>query len=587
MTVERRASADDRTEVSLVASLARHLAFAPVAFAVTEGPTHAVRYANLAFQNLQATGAIRIGPSAKPSGALGTDLTPLLDRAFRNGETVRDELIAAAEGRARWRCTVWPIATDAVEPEGLVLEVRDAAYVEGAIERQRAIAERLLLGGLRAQDAARAASEAGGRAGFLAAVSQDLSQSLDVDRTRDVVRRSSLPRPGTWCIVDIIESNGSIHRLAVVHPDPAKAQLAQNLADQWYPKPDDPDDVLSLTRLAHGQPVVITSESEAKLVAAVHGPENLAILRQLGFRALIVVPLIVRGTVLGTITFVIPEGGEEVSAEEVTLAAELANRCAIALDNARLYKEADVLRASADEANRAKGQFLANIGHELRTPLNAIGGYVGLMELATHGSLNPDQRADLGRIKHNQEHLATLISQILTFVRAESGRMEYHFTNVPVQPALEGVAELLDGAIRERRLTLDIEPVNAETTAWADVDRVRQILMNLVMNAVKYSPPGTGKIRLGADVSGDMVRIYVTDMGPGIRADKLEAIFEPFVQLAEGLNQRQGGVGLGLAISRDLARAMKGDLTVESTLGVGSRFTLTLPRAKPSRSDTR
>ncbi len=587
MSADRKKRERDTLDVSLVAALARHLAFAPVAFAVTDGPTHVVRYANLAFQRLLTTGAIYIGRATPRSALAGTDLTPLLDRAFHHGETIRDELIVPPEGPSRWRCTVWPIATDAAEPDGLVIEVRDAAYVEGAIERQRAIAERLLLGGLRAQDAAREAGEAGGRAGFLAAASHDLARSLDLDTTRDAVRRSSLPRQGTWCIVDIIESNGSIHRLAVVQPDPAKEQLARSLADRWYPKPDDADDVLGLTRLARGQPLVITPESEADLVAAVHGPENLAILRKFGFRALIVVPLVVRDTVLGTITFVIPEGGEPVSAEEISLAAELGNRCATALDNARLYHEADVRRASADEANRAKAQFLENVSHELRTPLNAIGGYVELMELPTQGSLNPDQRADLDRIKHNQEHLTTLISQILAFVRAESGRMQYHFTNVRVQPALADVAQLLDGPVRERGLALDVASLDAGITVWADPDRVRQILMNLLMNAVKYSPPGTGKISLGAEVSRGAVRIHVADTGPGIPADKLEAIFEPFVQLTEHLGDRQGGVGLGLAISRDLARAMKGELTVESTLGVGSRFTLTLPRAKPAAADER
>jgi signal transduction histidine kinase len=216
-----------------------------------------------------------------------------------------------------------------------------------------------------------------------------------------------------------------------------------------------------------------------------------------------------------------------------------------------------------------------------------MGGYVGLMEMATQGSLDPEQRADLGRMKHSHERVAALISQILTFVRAESGRMEYHCSSVPVQSALADVAELLDGAVQERRLTLEIESRNAGTAVWADPDRVRQILLNLVMNAVKYSPPGTGKISLGSDVSGDTVQIHVADTGPGIRADELEAIFQPFVQLTNGVSDRPAGVGLGLAVSRDLARAMKGDLRVESTVGAGSRFTLTLPRALTAGPDNR
>jgi signal transduction histidine kinase len=578
--VERKNLEGNSVEVSLVASLARHLAFAPVAFAVTEGRGHVVRYANMAFQSLQATGEISIGQAPPHPERPGTDLTPLLDRAFRGAETIRDELLAPPEGTARWNCTVWPIATNAAMPEGLVLEVRDAAYVEGAMARQRAIAERLLLGALREHDTAEEAVEATRRADFLAAASRDLSRSLDQDSTRALVRQSALPRKGTWCIVDIIESNGAIHRLAVIHPDPAKQELAQALADRWYPKPDDPNDVLSLTRLAGGEPLVITPDSEAALVAAVHGPENLAILRQLGFGALLVVPLIVRDTVIGTITFVTPEGGDPFSPEEISLASDLANRCAMALDNARLYREADALRASASEANRTKSEFLGSMSHELRTPLNAIGGYVELLQMASHGPLNPEQRADLGRIKHNQEHLVALIAQILTFVRTESGRMEYQFTDVPVDGAMKHAADLLDGIARERRIALEVRPGASDVTVRADPDRVRQILVNLVMNAVKYGSVGKGRITLSADATADSVSIHVADTGAGIPAEKLEAIFEPFVQLADGVTSRQGGVGLGLAISRDLARAMKGNITVESTVGVGSRFTLTLPRAR-------
>ena len=359
------------------------------------------------------------------------------------------------------------------------------------------------------------AVDASHRADFLATASRDLSRSLDEESTRAIVRQTALPRKGTWCIVDIIESNGAIHRLAVVHPDPAKQTLARALADQWYPKPDDPNHILSLTRLARGEPLVISRDSEAALVDAVHGPENLAILRQLGFGALLVVPLVVRDTVLGTITFVIPEGGDPFSPEEISLASDLADRCAMALDNARLYREADALRATATEANRAKSAFMGSMSHELRTPLNAIGGYVELLQMASHGPLNPEQRADLDRIKHNQEHLVALISQILTFVRTESGRMEYQFANVPVHAVMKDVAHLLDGAARERRVALEIQPGDADAMVWADPDRVRQILMNLVMNAVKYCPAGQGRITLSSSATDDTVSIHVADTGAG------------------------------------------------------------------------
>ena len=131
--------AREKTDLSVVTDLARHLAFAPVAFAVTEGPTHVVRYANSAFRRLQESGDILIGQDASSEDRRAANLTPLLDRAFREAEIIRDELLAPPEGAARWHCTVWPIVVDPGTPQGLVIEVRDAAYVEGAIARQRAI----------------------------------------------------------------------------------------------------------------------------------------------------------------------------------------------------------------------------------------------------------------------------------------------------------------------------------------------------------------------------------------------------------------------------------------------------------------
>jgi signal transduction histidine kinase len=297
---------------------------------------------------------------------------------------------------------------------------------------------------------------------------------------------------------------------------------------------------------------------------------------------LLVVPLIVRARVQGAITFVSRKGDPPFTSDEIALAVDLAARCALALDNARLYREADALRLVAELANKSKSEFLGSMSHELRTPLNAIGGFAELIDLGIQGPVTEKQHVALARIKANQEHLLKLITEILNFVRIESGRMEYLNTDVSMTQALSDVAEMLSGAISERGLTLERPECDARAVAWADPDRVRQILVNLVMNAVKYTPMNGGTITLTCDVLGDVVRTHVSDTGPGIIPEKLEPIFEPFVQLTSDLTDRRGGVGLGLAISRDLARAMDGDLIAESRLGVGSRFTLSLPLARSS-----
>ena len=572
----------DGGELIIRASVGKHLAFAPVAFAVTEGASHTVLYGNAMFRTMQARGDIRLGASPASPGA---DLTSILDGVYGSTETVRDALIAEPGGSdAVWSCTVWPVPGSRDVPQKLVIEIRDARLIESAKARQRDIAQRLLLSALRDQDAATDAVNAGDRARFLAKASRDLSMSLDETTTRETVRRLTLPRPGTWCIVDVIESNGGICRLAVEHPDPSKRALALQLQEQWPAKKSDTMTTESI--VASTRPTVVSDESGAALMLAAHGEENLRLLRKIGFGYLLVVPLIVRARVQGAITFVSQQGDPSFTSEEIALAVDVASRCALALDNARLYREADALRVAAERANQSKSQFLGSMSHELRTPLNAIGGFAELIDLGIQGPVTENQHVALARIMANQKHLLMLITEILNFVRIESGRMEYKLAEVPVAPALAEVAGMLSGVIADRGLTVEGPPPDAESVAWADGDRVRQIIMNLVMNAVKYAGDKPGTISLSSATSDDTVTACVADTGPGISPDKLESIFEPFVQLTAGIADRRGGVGLGLAISRDLARAMGGDLTVESTLGAGCRFTLSLPRARSGENRT-
>jgi len=431
-----------------------------------------------------------------------------------------------------------------------------------AFSRQRAITEQLLLTALLQHDVTAEAIKASSRATFLLSASRELAMSLHDTGVREAIRRLGPLRDGSWCIVDIVEADGSVRRLSVAHSDPTKQDVAQSFADHWFPAP-----------------VSLAVEPSAPLVIDASNAESRAALAALGVGGLLVVQLVVRAAVLGAITFVTRNDDEPFSPEEITLASDLADLCALALDNERLYGEARVLREMAEAASRAKSTFLANMSHELMTPLNAIGGYVALIEMGLRGPVTAEQQTDLARIRHNQVHLITLIAAILTFVRNESGRLEYRFARVSVAAAIHDVAEMLQGTVDERELVLVYQPGDAGSVMWADDDRVRQILLNLVMNAVKYATVKHGQIILSISETPNTVLIHVSDEGPGIPAPKLGEIFDPFVQLATGLSDRRGGVGLGLAISRDLARAMNGDLTVESTVGAGSRFTLELPRA--------
>jgi PAS domain S-box-containing protein len=234
--------------------------------------------------------------------------------------------------------------------------------------------------------------------------------------------------------------------------------------------------------------------------------------------------------------------------------------------------------AAAEAANRTKGEFLAAMSHELRTPLNAIGGYSDLLALGIRGPVNDDQRQDLERIRRSQQHLLGIINDILNFSRIESGQLNYDIAAVPIAQLLRDTVTMIDPLALAKKIETHVALCGPEIEALADRAKVEQILINLLSNAIKFTE-SLGRVSVSCAATQETVSLEVSDTGIGIPPDKLEAVFDPFVQVGRTLTAHQEGTGLGLAISRDLARAMNGNIVVESTPGVGSTFTLTLPRA--------
>lgn len=232
-------------------------------------------------------------------------------------------------------------------------------------------------------------------------------------------------------------------------------------------------------------------------------------------------------------------------------------------------------RRQAEEANSAKSQFLATMSHELRTPLNAISGYTQLLSLGLRGPITPEQQEDLDRIDRSQRHLLSLINDILNFAKIEAGHIAIENSPFEVSQILNGLKEFVEPQLREKNLNFSILNSCPDAIGRGDEDKVRQILINLLSNAIKFTPTN-GHINVECNADDGTLDICVTDDGAGIPPDKLEAIFEPFVQVGRDFSSPQGGTGLGLAISRDLARRMGGDLEVKSELGKGSTFKLTL-----------
>jgi PAS domain S-box-containing protein len=268
--------------------------------------------------------------------------------------------------------------------------------------------------------------------------------------------------------------------------------------------------------------------------------------------------------------------GELVGFAKVT--RDLTERKRAEDERERLLERERAARTQAEAANRAKSEFLAAMSHELRTPLNAIAGYLQLLEMGIAGELSPEQTEMLGRVRRNEEHLLALIDDLLQFTSIRAGQLRVSAAEVSVPEVLENLETLVppdaSGRFRYR-----CEACDPDLRAVGDRERIEQILLNLVSNAVKFGRPGT-EVAVTAEPVGGAVHLRVRDAGPGIPDERLEEIFQPFVQArdAPSADFSRQGVGLGLAISRELAAAMGGTLTAESTPGAGSVFTLTLPR---------
>jgi signal transduction histidine kinase len=448
---------------------------------------------------------------------------------------------------------------------------------------------------------------------FLARASRLLAASLDYENTLVTVAALALPYLGSWCIVDVLEPDGSMRRLGIVHPDPLKEKRARRLKEGWPPGRDDPIGLPQAIRTRATE--LIPSVSDEMLVDFAISHENLEDLRALGIGSVVVVPLIARDQVLGAITFVSADVGHQYTEWDVELSEDLAARCSIALDNARLFHDLEAARQGAAQlngklvvssirqqelaeeardANQAKSRFLATMSHEIRTPLNAIVGYAELLQLEIAGPLTAGQKAYLARLTASSGHLIGLIDDILDLSRVESGRMILSRESIAAKQSIAGAVALIEPQARSAGVEFQIECPDASSLYLGDEDRVRQILVILLSNAIKFTDTGgTITVSCGTSMSsneeatlagdGPWTFIRVADTGIGISETEAETVFQPFVQADSGNTRKQGGAGLGLAIGLELARRMGGDLTLRSAAGEGSCFTLWLPAAAGPR----
>jgi PAS domain S-box-containing protein len=446
---------------------------------------------------------------------------------------------------------------------------------------------------------------------YVSHASAILSSSLDYHATVARLARLLVPKLADWCGVTLLDDHGVLQQLAVAHVDPAKVEWARELSRRYPQDMSSPTGAPNVVRT--GKTELYVDITDEMLQRAAVDAGHLQMMRELGMTSVLIVPLRARGRVIGVMSLVAAESGRRYTEAEQSLAENLAERAAMAIDNARLYTQteaarvdleesreelkvsieelsrtndeleaktrlAEQSRADAEGANRAKAEFLAHMSHELRTPLNAIAGYSELMELGLHGPVTPEQREDLARIKRSQRHLLGLINDVLNFAKLEAAHIRFDIQPMPVRDAVLALEALIAPQLAAKSLRYECGEADPALLAMADSEKVQQILLNLLSNAMKFTEPG-GRIAVAARRVATTIHIDVTDTGSGIPTDKRESVFEPFVQLARTLSSGHEGTGLGLAISRDLARAMGGELAVASTVGEGSTFTLVLPIA--------
>lgn len=438
------------------------------------------------------------------------------------------------------------------------------SQIQDITERKRAEEERAQL--IRAQAAQAIAEAAEQRSAFLAEASAVLSSSLDYEATLSSMAKLAVPYLADLCVIHMVDAEQSLRPLTIAHINPAQEDLARQL-QQRYP--------LSLHHLRPVVKVLETGESE--LIASVSSEiietatdnvEYQRLIRAIAPQSVMVVPLVAGGHTLGVMSFASAESGRQYGALDLTLAEDLARRAALAVDNARLYRE-------AQQANRIKDEFLATLSHELRTPLNSILGWSRLLR-SRQFDAEKTERA-LETIERNAKVQAQLIEDILDVSRIVQGKLQLHAHPVELIPVIEAAIDAVGPAAEAKLITIETDLDRSGSLVLGDADRLQQVIWNLLSNAIKFTPK-EGRVEVHLRRVNSHLEVQVCDTGQGISSDFLPHVFDRFRQADSTSTRSHGGLGLGLAIVRHLVELQGGTVWADSPgEGQGAVFTVSLP----------
>jgi PAS domain S-box-containing protein len=417
------------------------------------------------------------------------------------------------------------------------------------------------------EQVARAEAEAAqDRSAFLAEASKVLGTSFDYHTTLEQLARLAVPRIADFCVVDVVEGEAGFERLGVAHVDPAKELLlrqethfATGVVSRDHPV---------VRVMMEAKPWLVREVDPDVVRASALNESHLRILEDVAPRSLMTVPLVASGKVLGALTLVVSDSGRRYGDDDLALAEELARRAALAVDNARLFHE-------AQQATRARDEMLAVVAHDLRNPLNTVSMSCSLLLESASGGERPTEQKQLTIMRRATERMNRLIHDLLDVKRIEQGRLAVDPRSETMAAIIRDAVDMLRPLAAAQGLDLTSEIPDDLPKVLADPSRIQQVLSNLVGNAIKFTPRG-GRITLRARLESAEVRLAVIDTGPGIPPDQLPHVFGRFWQ-ARTSDTR--GIGLGLAIARGIVEAHRGRIWVESRPGEGSTFYFTLPVA--------
>ncbi len=418
------------------------------------------------------------------------------------------------------------------------------------------------------------------RRAFLARAAQELNSSLDYQRTLATVARLAVPTIADWCAVDLIE-DGKLERLAVAHVDPAKIEFVRQLEARYPSDPNGPTGVPNILRT--GQPEMMSEIPRELLIAAAKDAEHAHLIEQLGIRSYVGVPIRRGERTIGAITLVNAESNRLYQKDDLEVALALADRAAVAIENARLFRELERARADAELANRSKDEFLAILGHELRNPLAPILTAVEVMELQAPETLARERTI----IERQVRHMVRLVDDLLDVSRITRGKIDLKRERLELADVVAKALELASPLFVQRAHEVKVDVPSGRLVVGDEV-RLAQVVANLLNNAAKYTPR-RGHIEVSSEARDGLVILRVRDNGVGISPEMLPRIFDLFVQESQSSDRAQGGLGLGLAIVRNLVTLHGGTVSAKSAgRGLGSEIEVALPAlkeaAEPARS---